>query len=260
MRSVTPRPPAPTRSGSRRACHGRRPRVRFRWKPAARPGAVVIEILEGTAAELPAVEALLSQAGLPLDGLRQSERLTVARMDGRIVGAAALEAYKNGVLLRSVVVAEELRNSGLGQRLTLAALAAASRAGSSHSVPSDDDRRRILQPLRVRRDRPCRGSCRREAVSRVHVGVPGERARHASAARAVKARKGGSGRKPGNRQASNPPVTLPLLFSSRPALPALHALLLHSHPIEVAGQSACAVGVEHEADHLVLGRSSARAG
>ena len=83
----------------------------------------------GTAADLPAVEALLSQAGLPLDGLRRSERLTVARMDGRIVGAAALEAYENGVLLRSVVVAEELRNSGLGQRLTLAALAAASRLG-----------------------------------------------------------------------------------------------------------------------------------
>ena len=59
----------------------RRPRVRSRWKPAARPGAVVIEILEGTAAELPAVEALLSQAGLPLDGLRQSETA-----DGRADG------------------------------------------------------------------------------------------------------------------------------------------------------------------------------
>ena len=90
---------------------------------------MVIEILDGSAADLPAVEALLSQAGLPLDGLRRSERLTVARLDGRIVGAAVLEAYENGVLLRSVVVAEELRNSGLGQRLTLAALAAASRLG-----------------------------------------------------------------------------------------------------------------------------------
>ena len=89
----------------------------------------MIEILEGTAADLPAVEALLSQAGLPLDGLRQSETLTVARLAGRIVGAAALETYKNGVLLRSVVVAEELRNSGVGQRLTSAALAAASQAG-----------------------------------------------------------------------------------------------------------------------------------
>ena len=87
------------------------------------------EILQGTAGELPAVEAMLLQAGLPLDGLRQSAKLTVARLAGRVVGAAALETYKNGVLLRSVVVAEELRNSGLGQRLTLAALAAASRSG-----------------------------------------------------------------------------------------------------------------------------------
>ena len=90
---------------------------------------MVIEILEGIAADLPAVEGLLLQAGLPLDGFGQGERLIVARMDGRIVGAAALEAYKNGVLLRSVVVAEEFRNGGLGQRLTLAALTAASRAG-----------------------------------------------------------------------------------------------------------------------------------
>ena len=89
----------------------------------------MIEILEGTAAEFPAVEALLSQAGLPLDGLRQSGRLMVARKDGRIVGAAALEAYEEGVLLRSVVVAEELRKSRIGQRLTYAALAAASTMG-----------------------------------------------------------------------------------------------------------------------------------
>jgi N-acetylglutamate synthase-like GNAT family acetyltransferase len=90
---------------------------------------VVIEILEGTAADLPAVEGLLLRAGLPLDGLRQSEKLTIARLAGRVVGAAALETYRNGVLLRSVVVAEEFRNSGVGQRLTLAALSAASRAG-----------------------------------------------------------------------------------------------------------------------------------
>jgi N-acetylglutamate synthase-like GNAT family acetyltransferase len=89
----------------------------------------VIEIREGTAAEFPAIEVLLVQAGLPLEGFRQSEKLTVATLDGRIVGAAALEVYPNGVLLRSVVVAEDLRGSGLGQRLTAAALLAASRAG-----------------------------------------------------------------------------------------------------------------------------------
>ena len=53
----------------------------------------------------------------------------VARLDGRVVGAAALEEYDGGVLLRSVVVAEEFRNGGVGQQLTAAALEAAMRRG-----------------------------------------------------------------------------------------------------------------------------------
>jgi amino-acid N-acetyltransferase len=90
---------------------------------------VVIEIDEGTAADFSDVENLLSSAHLPLEGLRDASRLIVARLDGRLIGAAALEEYDGGVLLRSVVVAEELRNSGVGHRLTAATLEAASRAG-----------------------------------------------------------------------------------------------------------------------------------
>ena len=89
----------------------------------------MIEIGEGTAADLPDVEHLLSSARLPLEGLGHASRLIVARLNGRIVGAAALEEYDGSVLLRSVVVAEELRSSGVGQRLTVAALDGASRAG-----------------------------------------------------------------------------------------------------------------------------------
>ncbi len=89
----------------------------------------MIEIQPGTAVDFSVIEALLSGAHLPLEGLRESAQLLVARLDGRVVGAAALEEYDSGVLLRSVVVAEELRNSGVGQRLTTAMLEVASLAG-----------------------------------------------------------------------------------------------------------------------------------
>jgi amino-acid N-acetyltransferase len=89
----------------------------------------VIEIEDGAADDFPDVEKLLASAQLPLDGLRDAGRLIVARANGRVVGAAALEEYGGGVLLRSVVVAEGLREKGVGRRLTTAALDAASRAG-----------------------------------------------------------------------------------------------------------------------------------
>lgn len=66
---------------------------------------------------------LLSQSGLPLDGLEDHLATTlVAREEGRIVGSAALELYQGGALLRSVAVAAELQGSGLGHELTNAAI------------------------------------------------------------------------------------------------------------------------------------------
>jgi amino-acid N-acetyltransferase len=210
---------------------------------------VVIEILEGTAADLPVVEGLLLQAGLPLDGLRKSQRLMVARIDGRIVGSAALEAYENGVLLRSVVVAEELRNSRIGQRLTSAALAAASAMGHRMAylltTTADGffgrfgfvaiDRAEV--PADVKQSVEFTSACPASALVM-------------RAARAVKARKGGFGRKPGNDRRVTPRSPC---HSCSPAVPPFlpFTRLQHSHPIEVASQSSCAVGVEHEADHLI---------
>ena len=73
--------------------------------------------------EIPAVLALLSACRLPLDGVEaHADTLLVARVDGTIVGSAALEMYGDAALLRSVAVAESLRGTGLGQRLTRAAL------------------------------------------------------------------------------------------------------------------------------------------
>jgi len=80
-----------------------------------------------TEADLPAVLALLERSGLPTDGAAEHlETMVVAREGGRVVGAAALEPYRDGALLRSVVVEREHQGQGLGEALTSAALNLAS--------------------------------------------------------------------------------------------------------------------------------------
>jgi amino-acid N-acetyltransferase len=74
--------------------------------------------------EIPRILELLEEAGLPPDGLTNHHSTTlVARRDGQVVGSAALELYGQAALLRSVAVAKVLRGTGLGRRLTEAALA-----------------------------------------------------------------------------------------------------------------------------------------
>jgi amino-acid N-acetyltransferase len=68
--------------------------------------------------DLESIHELLLANLLPLDDLdRHVDHAFIARQDGRVVGAAALEVYGDGGLLRSVVVAAEHRGTGLGQRL-----------------------------------------------------------------------------------------------------------------------------------------------
>ena len=71
----------------------------------------------------PPILQLLSDAGLPVDGLLDHlDTALVARAEGRLVGCAALEVYADGALLRSVVVADSVNGQGIGTRLTRAAL------------------------------------------------------------------------------------------------------------------------------------------
>jgi amino-acid N-acetyltransferase len=56
--------------------------------------------------------------------------MVVAKDDDRLVGAAAVELYADGALLRSVVVDPAARGRGLGYRLTEAALSVAKARGS----------------------------------------------------------------------------------------------------------------------------------
>jgi len=83
--------------------------------------AVVIEAAHPD--EFDAVLALLAQSGLPEAGLRDHrDSLLVARIDGELVGSAALELYGEFALLRSVAVDTAQRGRGVGRCLTDAAL------------------------------------------------------------------------------------------------------------------------------------------
>jgi len=68
------------------------------------------------------VEALLRGASLPLEGAREALALGVVGRDGdTVVAAAAIERFGTAGLLRSVVVDEAARGTGLGQAIVAAA-------------------------------------------------------------------------------------------------------------------------------------------
>ena len=80
--------------------------------------------------DLKAVLALLATHRLPQDGLAEHlETALVARVGGQVVGCAAIEPYDGAGLLRSVAVAEPQRGTGLGMRLTEAAIRLAEARG-----------------------------------------------------------------------------------------------------------------------------------
>lgn len=88
-----------------------------------------------TAGDTPAVEALLTAAHLPLDGVREAlPCFVVAEDGGRLVGVAGIEEC--GVrgahaLLRSVAVDPDWRSRGLGRALVGRAIALAEQRGAS---------------------------------------------------------------------------------------------------------------------------------
>src|SRR4030095_11085735 len=80
--------------------------------------------------EGPAVLQLLSKRGLPVDGLLDHINTAImARLDGRVVGCAALEVYPDGALLRSVAVDAGATGRGIGTQLTTSALDLAATLG-----------------------------------------------------------------------------------------------------------------------------------
>lgn len=83
-------------------------------------------------ADLDAVLALLAAAALPADGVAEAfADFVVARRGDEVVGAAGIELRDGHALLRSVVVGETARGSGLGSALVAAVLEHAARAGAA---------------------------------------------------------------------------------------------------------------------------------
>lgn len=70
--------------------------------------------------DLSSVESLLRAADLPLDGVADffPQSYAVAVSNGKVVGAIGVERYGDHGLLRSAVVTDTQRGSGLGSRLT----------------------------------------------------------------------------------------------------------------------------------------------
>ncbi len=84
-------------------------------QPASVAGEVTIE--PATEGDLPAVEALLAEAGLPTDVTPNLADFLVARHQGTIVGCAGMEVQRSDALFRSLAVDPAYRGSGLGRRL-----------------------------------------------------------------------------------------------------------------------------------------------
>ncbi|MEP6590038.1 MAG: arsenic resistance N-acetyltransferase ArsN2 [Gemmatimonadota bacterium] len=76
--------------------------------------------------DLPAVEALLRAASLPVDGVAEAfDHFVVADADGAVVAVAGLEVREHDALVRSVAVTPSLRGTGVGHRLIARILAEA---------------------------------------------------------------------------------------------------------------------------------------
>lgn len=92
-------------------------------------------IRRATDDDLPAVLALLGDAGLPIMGVAESFTRSVVAVapDGHLLGCAGLERHGGVGLLRSVAVDPTQRGHGLGARLTAVVIAAA-RAEGLHTL------------------------------------------------------------------------------------------------------------------------------
>ena len=83
----------------------------------------MIEIESARLEDYDGIRHLLQANALPLDGLTDHlDHAFVARADGHIVGVSALEIHDDGGLLRSVVVDDAQRGTGIARRLVEAAL------------------------------------------------------------------------------------------------------------------------------------------
>jgi amino-acid N-acetyltransferase len=77
-----------------------------------------MRVRNAESSDLASVESLLAENDLPIDGVRDNfSSFIVADDDSTISGVIGLEKYGSAALLRSAVVSQDHRGSGLGRRL-----------------------------------------------------------------------------------------------------------------------------------------------
>lgn len=78
----------------------------------------MLQLTRASAQDLIAIRALLECAGLPTRDLESAQpEFVVIRESDQVVAAGALQRFGSSALLRSVVVARERRDRGLGQAI-----------------------------------------------------------------------------------------------------------------------------------------------
>lgn len=90
---------------------------------------MTISIRQATRDDLSAAKILLSDAGLPVDDLAATHLAFVGIAEEDVVGVIGFENHGCVGLLRSLVVAEDARASGLGRELVAALEASAREQG-----------------------------------------------------------------------------------------------------------------------------------
>jgi amino-acid N-acetyltransferase len=76
----------------------------------------MLEVLPAAAQDMVAIRALLERSGLPTSDLGSARPdFAVIREHGQVIAAGALQRFGSSALLRSVVVAPDRREKGLGQ-------------------------------------------------------------------------------------------------------------------------------------------------
>ena len=121
------------------------------------------------------LRAARNSSTLPLDGLRDHLSTTLVARGPRADRSSAarrLEIYPDGALLRSVAIAADRQQSGLGRQLTESAIALARDRQVRAIYLSDDHRGGVFSEIRSRTDRASRGSAGRADLRRVHPRVP----------------------------------------------------------------------------------------
>ncbi len=75
------------------------------------------------------IHALLSDFGLPLDGLKETKLWVLQSTNGEVTGVAGLESYGSQGLLRSVAIIKSLHNQGYGTSLAKHVIGEAKKIG-----------------------------------------------------------------------------------------------------------------------------------